>query len=141
MSSQKKIRLGDLQLRILRVLWERQAASVQEVHEALGVQQFAYTTIATMLRKMEDRRLVGHRVQQRRYIYFPLVTEAQVARSAASDFLERLFQGSLSAAVCHLLDTSRVSREELEELERLIAQRKQELTQKRRDPAGTGGVE
>ncbi|MBC7352209.1 MAG: BlaI/MecI/CopY family transcriptional regulator [Thermogutta sp.] len=125
--AQKKFRLGDLQLRILRVLWDKQAASVQEVHEALEGRRLAYTTVATMLRKMEQRGLVGHRLEQRRFIYFPRISQSQVVRSATADFLDRLFQGSLSAAVCHLLETRDLTREELEELERLIAQRKREM--------------
>lgn len=125
--AQKKFRLGDLQLRILRVLWDKQSASVQEVHAALEGRRLAYTTVATMLRKMEQRGLVGHRLEHRRFIYFPRVSQSQVVRSATADFLDRLFQGSLSAAVCHLLETRDLTREELEELERLIAQRKREL--------------
>lgn len=140
MLPEKKFRLGDLQLRILRVLWAKQAASVLEVQEALGARRFAYTTIATMLRKMEQRGLIGHRVEQRRFIYFPLVTQAQVVRSATADFLERLFGGSLSAAVCHLLESREVSRDELEELERLIAQRKLEIEAERLEPPGDSGV-
>ena len=54
-------RLGDLQLRIMQVLWERQHATVSEVHAALADERnLAYTTIATMLRKMEDRALTGY---------------------------------------------------------------------------------
>ncbi len=52
-------RLGDLQLQILQLLWARGEASVAHVHEALGGNaRFAYTTVATMLRKMEARALV-----------------------------------------------------------------------------------
>lgn len=130
MKSPSKFRLGDLQLRILRVLWEKRVASVSDVHAALGKEKFAYTTIATMLRKMEIRGLVTHRLENRRFVYSPSVSESQVVRSAASDFVERLFAGSLSAAVCHLLESCDVTQEELEELERLIGQRKQTLQDK-----------
>jgi len=53
-------RLGDLQLKILKVLWQHREATVAEVHEQLprGA-DLAYTTIATMLRKMETRGLVS----------------------------------------------------------------------------------
>jgi len=127
MKSPSRFRLGDLQLKILRVLWEKGAACVADVHAALGKDRFAYTTIATMLRKMENRGLVFHRTENRRFVYSATVSESQVARSAASDFVERLFSGSLSAAVCHLLETCDVTPEELEELEKLIGQRKQTL--------------
>lgn len=127
MTARTRFRLGDLQLKILRILWEKGAASVAEVHANLGKEKFAYTTIATMLRKMENRGLVSHQLKNRRFVYFPLVSESQVVRSAASDFVERLFSGSLAAAVCHLLDSCDVTPEELEELEKLIGQRRQTL--------------
>lgn len=119
-----KLRLGDLQLKILRVLWLHGECGVTEVHQSLGPSRYAYTTVATMLRKMEARKLVAHRSEGRRFVYFPLVREDAVARSAAAEFVDRIFKGSLTAAVCQLLDSRDVSREELEALERLIAERK-----------------
>jgi len=127
MRTTSKLRLGDLQLKILRILWEKGAACVGDVHNVLGKEKYAYTTIATMLRKMEARGLVSHRLENRRFVYSPLVSESQVVRSAASDFVDRLFSGSLAAAVCHLLDSCNVTEEELEELEKLIGQRRQNL--------------
>ena len=128
MTKPKTHRLGDLQLRIMRVLWQRQEASVAIVHEELGgAAKFAYTTIATMLRKMEVRGLVSHYEEGRSFIYKPRIKEDAVSRSMADDLLEKLFGGSLTLAVNHLLRSREVSREELRELERLIAERKKKL--------------
>ena len=117
------LRLGDLQLKIMKVLWEVGRASVAEVHEQLSADRLAYTTVATMLRKMEDRGLVRHDEEDRRFIYETAVSEDDVTRSMSDDFLDRLFEGSLATAVSHLLETRDVSREELVELERLIKRR------------------
>jgi predicted transcriptional regulator len=125
MTRPKNIRLGELQLRILKVLWEKRTATVGEVHEALDAgAPLAYTTVATMLRKMEERRLVKHRADGRRFLYEPIVEAEAVSRSMADDLLERVFEGSLSDMVHHLLSTREVSREELRRLEQLIAERK-----------------
>jgi len=124
MTGSRSYRLGDLQLRIMKVLWKSGPASVAEVHAALGTGRLAYTTVATMLRKMEARGLVRHREQGRRFIYQPAVSEEEVNRSTTADLVERLFEGSLADAVSHLLDTHEVSMEELEHLERLIQERK-----------------
>jgi predicted transcriptional regulator len=121
----KSSRLGELQLAILKVLWERGSATVNEVHEALRwPEPLAYTTVATMLRKMEARSLVDHEVDGRRFIYGAAVEQEEVNRSMAHDVLERLFEGSLSGLVSHLLETRKVSRAELEELSKLIQERK-----------------
>jgi BlaI family penicillinase repressor len=124
-SSSDHFRLGDLQLRILKELWACGEASVAEVHATVGSERsLAHTTIATMLRKMEERGLVGHREEGRTFIYRASVRAEDVNHSAAQHFMERLFEGSLASAVSHLLRTRDVSREELEELGRMIAEAK-----------------
>jgi predicted transcriptional regulator len=124
MTNRQTYRLGDLQLRIMRVLWKSGAAGVADVKSQLGGNRLAYTTVATMLRKMEDRGLVRHAERGRRFIYQPLVTAEEVTRSMADQLVERLFEGSLADTVAHLLETREVSRNELAQLERLIQQRK-----------------
>lgn len=123
------MRLGDLQLAILKVLWRLSAATVADVHEQLAEQKLAYTTVATMLRKMEDRGLVEHSApsgegQGRRFVFRPLVSEAEVTRGMTVDLVEKLFDGNLASTVSHLLEAREVSAEELEEIERLIRQHK-----------------
>jgi predicted transcriptional regulator len=124
MTSKQTFRLGDLQLRIMRVLWNEGPASVAQVQHGLDGDSLAYTTVATMLRKMEDRGLVRHREHRRRFIYTAAVTAEDVTRSMADDLVDRLFEGSLADAVSHLLETRDVSPGELARLERLIQQRK-----------------
>lgn len=123
----KPYRLGDLQLRILKILWKTGPASVAEVHEELGPEHWAHTTVATMLRKMEARGLVHHRDEGRKFIYEPAVTAVEVNRNTTADLVERLFEGSLADAVSHLLDSREVSAEELDRLEQLIRDRKRRL--------------
>ena len=126
MAKTRKYRLGDLQLRIMKVLWERGPLAAAEVQEALGGVELAYTTVATMLRKMETRGLVGHSVDGRRFVYKPIVRPETVTRSMSGDILDRLFEGDLADMVSHLLTTREVSRGELAQLEQLIARLKRQ---------------
>jgi len=123
--SHRPTRLGDLQLRILQILWDRPDASVNDVQAALKPDRdLAYTTIATMLRKMEQRGLVSHREEGRSFLYRATVAADEVNRSAGDHFVERLFEGSVADAVSHLLQTRAVSRAELDQLSQLIQQAK-----------------
>ncbi|MBI1904207.1 MAG: BlaI/MecI/CopY family transcriptional regulator [Planctomycetia bacterium] len=125
MRKKPRYKMGDLQLRIMQVLWDASPATVAQVHEALGAKSgLAYTTIATMLRKMEDRGLVAHETADRRFVYQALVSESEVSRGMANDVLERLFEGSLPNLVSHLLRSREVSPEELDRLQELIAQKR-----------------
>ena len=82
----RRYSLGDLQLAIMRVLWERGDASVTEVHTALLEERgLAPTTIATMLVKMEKKGVVAHHREGRRFIYQPTISEEQVRRGMVQD--------------------------------------------------------
>jgi len=109
----------------MKILWLRSEATVTDVlGDLTGPTDLAYTTVATMLRKMEAKGLVTHRIEGRSFIYRPRVKEEEVTRTMADHFVERLFEGSLTEVVSHLLSTREVSKDELETLERLIAERK-----------------
>ncbi len=126
-------KLGDLQLKIMQVLWARERATVSEVQAAVvGDKPLAYTTIATMLRKMEARGLVRHHREGRTFVYEAAYEEASVSRNLADDLVERLFEGRLSSLVSHFLSTKDVSAEELDRLEKLVQERKQDRKQDRK---------
>jgi predicted transcriptional regulator len=69
---------------------------------------------------------VKHRVKDRKLLYRPLVREGDVARNMSAHFIEGLFEGSLADMVSHLLNTRKVSPEELNRLAKLIAEKKKE---------------
>jgi predicted transcriptional regulator len=121
-------RLGDLQLRILQSLWDRPDSSVAQVHEELKPERaLAYTTVATMLRKMEVRGLVVHREEGRSFLYRAKVAAEEVSRSVGQHLVDKLSAGSLTEAVSHLLTSREVSRAELDELEKLIREAKKKV--------------
>jgi BlaI family transcriptional regulator, penicillinase repressor len=125
MPRNRRIRLGNLQLQIMKVLWARGPSRVADVHADLpGGADLAYTTVATMLRKMEDRGLVTHDNEGRSFIYAAAVSEGDATQSLADDLIDRVFEGSLTDMVSHLLTTREVSAGELRQLEQLIAERR-----------------
>ncbi len=118
-------RLGDLQLAIMRVLWQRGEATALEVHaELLAERGLAPTTIATMLKKMEQKGVVAHRTEGRKHIFRPCVQERDVHRSMVSDLVQRLFGGDATALVNHLIEESELDEAELEEFKKKIAERR-----------------
>ena len=119
--------LGDLQLAIMRVLWNHGESTVAEVHEALEDERgLALTTIATMLMKMEKKGVVRHRADGRRFIYGPLVSEDQVRRTMVAGLTAQLFGGDVTALVSHLLAEHEIDPQELAELrERIAAESRQ----------------
>ncbi len=123
-SQRKSHSLGDLQLAIMRVLWERGEASVAEAHQALLAERgLAPTTIATMLVKMEKKGVVEHRREGRKFVYRPTITESQATRTMVDELTEKLFLGDPAALVSHLISEHEFDDSELAELRRRIAER------------------
>lgn len=117
-------RLGDLQLAIMRVLWSRREATIAEVHAALERERgLALTTIATMLRKMEIKGIVDHRVDGRRFVYHPLIEESAVRRTMVGELADRLFGGDPAAMVSHLIREEEIDPETLDQIRRIIDER------------------
>ncbi|HPF14207.1 MAG TPA: BlaI/MecI/CopY family transcriptional regulator [Planctomycetota bacterium] len=123
--------LGELQLAIIRILWEQGEATVAQVHQVLHSDGGrALTTIATMLKKMEKKDVVRHRLDGRQFVYQATVSESQVRNSMVSELTERLFQGDVAALVNHLIADERVDGDELAKLKRLISQAEQRSQEK-----------
>lgn len=124
----KKHHLAELQLAIMHALWARGEATVSEVRDSLAPERsLAYTTVGTMLAKMEEKGQVVHRSDGRVNVYRSLIRQDQVSRSMVTDLAARLFNGDVTQMVCHLLDGSEVTPQSLAELKRLIRQKEKEL--------------
>jgi len=105
-------------MEILKVLWELGPSSVRAVHRHMARgKDLAYNTVQTMLRLMEDKGLVTHHADGRTFIYTPRFTREE----SATRFLDRVFDGAASQLVLSLLRAERISPEELEQMQALIA--------------------
>ena len=113
--------LGELQLAIMRILWQQGEATVAEVHSSLLAERgLAPTTVATMLVKMEKKGVVAHRNEGRKFVYHPTITEEQVRRSMVDELTERVFAGNATALVAHLVAEQEIDANELDRLKQLI---------------------
>ena len=111
----------DAELAILRVLWERGACTVRQVHESLGRERpTAYTTALKMLQIMTEKGLVRRDESDRTHIYQARLSEEQTQRQLVRDLVDRAFGGSASKLVLQALATKRASADELSEIRRLI---------------------
>lgn len=109
---------SERELEILKVLWDLGQGSVRDVYERLAPNgEVHFNTIQTLLRIMEDKGLVRHRIAGRTFIYAPCHSRDQVTKR----FLHKVFDGALDQMVLSLLQAEDTSADEIKELERLIA--------------------
>ncbi len=123
--------LTDLQLDLLRVLWERGEATVVDVRKAVQpTRDLAHSTVATVLTRMEKRGLVQRRAEGRQYVYAAAVAPESVQRSMVNEFSEtkdRLFGGDIADMVTQLLNENEVDADDLARVRRMIEAKEAEL--------------
>jgi predicted transcriptional regulator len=113
--------LTELQLAILRLLWDRGEATVAELWEALYEERgLAQTTIATLVTRLQRRGIVARRTRDRQFVYRAMITEPDVQQSMVSELTERLFAGDPAALVSHLISASDMSPGDLARVKQMI---------------------
>src|SRR5262249_9057319 len=118
---QHDIALSELQIAVMRVLWQREEASVADTAAVLaGERGLKYTTVATLLTRLERRGVVKPRREGRQLIYRALVSEPHVRRSMVADLIGSLFGGDPRALVAHLVDESEIAPGDLERVSRRL---------------------
>jgi BlaI family penicillinase repressor len=119
-----QIRLGRVELQIMNVVWEKGTATVSDVKDALSRgRKPAYSTILTMMRKLEAKGYLDHEVHERTYVYRPTISKKAVRHSMVGEVLDRLFEGSPSLLLNSLAEQNRISEKELRQIKKLIRER------------------
>jgi BlaI family penicillinase repressor len=124
----------DRELEALKVLWGKRHATVREVWRVLSVadSDLAYTTALSLMQVMEQKGLVSHRTEGKAYVYFPQVERKSVFERLATRFLDRVFDGAVDEYLVHAMRGRRPSDDELDRLERMIAEAKARSRRKRK---------
>ena len=121
------IRPTNAELAILSVLWRRGPSTVRDVHEALGEERgeaVGYTTVLKLLQIMTEKTLVKRDTRSRTHVYAAAASEATTRDQLLSDLVDRAFGGSSLALVLQALSTTRATPAELEQIRRLLDERK-----------------
>jgi BlaI family penicillinase repressor len=120
-----KLQFGRLQHRIMHILWARKKVSARAITDALNEDEVvAHSTVQTLLRKLEVKGAVSHEVDERTFVFFPLVEEQKAKKSATRQLIDRVFGGSIAGLMAHLLENEKISKRELEEIRQRINERK-----------------
>ena len=121
------IKIGNLQLKIMRVLWQQGEATARQITDEINKQEpTAHSTIQTLLRKLEVKKAVAYEERERTFVFRPLVSESEITQSATKDLISRVFHGSLSGLVAHVLENEDISAEEMSKLRQLINEKSKE---------------
>jgi BlaI family penicillinase repressor len=102
------------ELDVMAVLWRQGSGTVAEVRDALP-DDFAYTTVSTVLRTLEDKGYVTYLAEGKAHRYVPIVDQETAGQSALARVLDKIFNGSPELLLTQLvagesLDAAKVRR-------------------------------
>ena len=123
----KQTKPTESELEILRVLWERGEATVRDVHEELSKTKDAgYTTTLKLMQIMHEKGMVKRDESNKTHKYIPLISREKTQKQFVGKMIDTLFQGSSSQLVMQALGNHKASKEELDEIQKLIDNLKQQ---------------
>ena len=121
---QKTPKISDAEWQVMRVTWSKSPITANEVVEALSPSTtWKPKTIMTLINRLVKKGALGFEKNGRAYRYSPLVEESECVRSESRSFLERVYGGALQPMLANFLEDGELSREEIEELKRILDQK------------------
>jgi BlaI family penicillinase repressor len=116
----------EVELEILRALWDKGEATVREVFEVVSEQRsLGYTSVLKMLQIMTEKGLVARKEAGKAHIYRAAATQQETQNQLLRDLSQRLFSGSAAQLAMHALALEPASADEIEEIRRMIRQKKE----------------
>ena len=120
----------ELELQILKVLWDNEPMTVREVREALELagRSLAHTTVITMLGTMVDKGQIEKLdpLQGKAFRFTPRIARDDVSRGMLGDLVDRVFDGSAEAVILSLFDVKDLDEDELAGLRKLLTKKMRE---------------
>jgi predicted transcriptional regulator len=111
----------EVELQILRVIWELSSATARQIHERLSADRDTnYSTTVKMLSVMLEKNLIRRDESVRPQVFRAVLTQAKAQRSMLRDLVQRVYDGSTGSLVLQALASERASVEELAQIRKLL---------------------
>ena len=123
--TQKKLpAVSPAETEILRLVWQLDKATVQDVCNKLPAKRkIAYATVQTLLRRLEKKGYLKHHIRGKAHVFFAAVKSEKVIKRSVSDFLDRLFGGDPVPLMQYLAEHGKIDADDIEQLKQLIGKR------------------
>lgn len=120
----KTIRITEAEWEVMAVVWDRPPAAASTVLAALERRkQWTLATVRTLLRRLVNKGALRQESDGRRFLYTPLISMAECVRRESESFLDRVLGRAPSEAILHLVKRANLSREDIQELRRILTQK------------------
>ncbi len=116
--------LTEVELEVMNAIWALGRCTVREVHEALSQErELAYTSVATMMKILEQKRILRAQKGEKAHFYEPLLLKSEYEAMSLKHLANHLFEGSPTSMVMRLLDGTDLSKPEIDAIRKLLAKK------------------
>lgn len=113
--------LSRAETEVLTLLWDLGRGTVQDIWGRLPKgRHIASATVQTLLRRLEKKGYVVHETQGKAHVFLPTARREDVVRKSVADLVDQLFDGDVLPLVLHLVDQTRLSEKDIEQLKSLL---------------------
>lgn len=122
----EKPNISDAEWEVMRICWFMNVPfTANEIVEALKEHNdWKPNTIKTLIGRLVKKGVLGYKEDGRNYLYYPLIAEEECIKAESKSFLTRVFGGALKPMLVTFLQEEKLSQEEIEELKRILDERK-----------------
>ena len=125
------MKLSDFELAVMQIFWLSEESSAPQIHQKIEMERSAsYATVKTMINRLEEKGAIERsRLDGRTIYYLPLVTADEIKKPLFKSFMKSVFGDEKRTLFNHVIKDQKMSREDIEYLETILAEKKQELDQ------------
>jgi len=116
----KEIKLADSEKDLMEILWEKQKAFMKDILESYPEPKPATTTIATLLKRMQNKDFVGYKLYGNSREYFPKIAKGEYFKEEMSSMIDRFFNSSVTQFASFFTSNAKFSQKQLKELREII---------------------
>jgi BlaI family penicillinase repressor len=114
-------KISEAEYEVMKIVWEHAPIHTNGVVELLEkTNRWSPKTVQTLLRRLVKKGALSYKKESRSFVYMPLVKEEEYVTGESHSFLNRFYNGALNAMVLNFLDKDKLSKEDIQELRRIL---------------------
>lgn len=118
-------KISDAEWEVMKVIWKNPYCTASTVIDSLkDHKEWKPKTIKTLIRRLLEKEVIGFEPFGREYKYYPLINEEHCVKEESKSFLQRVYRGSLKSMLLNFIEDDNLSKEDVEELTRILKERK-----------------
>lgn len=118
-------KISEAEWEVMKIVWEKSSCTSSEITESMkNTTDWKPKTIKTLISRLVNKEVLGFKEDGRRYIYYPLLKEAECVKAANESFLTRVYNGAFKKMLVNFISEVDLSKDDIEDLKRILDERK-----------------